>query len=94
MRLTAVLLLLLPALLPAQADPPALSLEEAIRAAMEHNHLLKAGEARVEGAAARVDEAESYRFPSVDAFSGFIWTDQPASVFAMAMNQKVGLAAR
>lgn len=100
MRLTALLILIFSATLtaqsppatpagaPLQEPPPPLTLEAAVRAALEHNHLLKAGEARLEGAAARVDEAEGYRFPSLDAFTGFVRTDQPASVFAMEMNQK------
>ncbi len=88
MRLMLILLLLLPVIAAAQPPPPALTLEEAVRAALEHNHLLKAGEARVEGAAARLDEAESHRYPVLEAFSGFVRTDQPASVFAMEMNQK------
>jgi outer membrane protein TolC len=92
MRRLPFLILLLPAILAAQAPtpepPPALTLEEAIQAALEHNHLLKAGQARLEGAAARVEEAESYRFPSLDAFTGFVRTDQPASAFALDLNQK------
>ncbi len=92
MRRLPFLILLLPALLAAQEPtpepPPTLTLEEAILAALEHNPLLKAGQARVEGAAARVEEAESYRFPSLDAFTGFVRTDQPASVFALDLNQK------
>lgn len=88
MRSSVILLLLVSGAFNAGAAVQALTLEEAIQSALEHNHLLKAGAARMEGAAARVDEAESARYPSVEGFSGVIRTDQPASVFAMEMNQK------
>jgi len=84
MRRTWILALMFPALLSAQT----LTLDDAVRKAMEHNAMLKAEEARVTGAAAREKEARSFMLPQLEASSGFVRTDQPASVFAMELNRK------
>ena len=84
MRRTWILAIVFPALLSAQT----LTLDDAVQKAMEHNAMLKAEEARVTGAVAQEKEARSYLLPQVEASSGFVRTNQPASVFAMKLNQK------
>ena len=74
--------------LPLLTTASPLTLQEARRKAMENNHRLKATRLAESEAAAQRKMAEAMRLPRIDFNSSFIRTDQPASAFALTLNQK------
>lgn len=82
--------LLLPPLLAAAAagagEP--LSLDQAIATALESNPAVRAARATADAAASRLEQARGARMPRIDLVEAFNWTDQPASVFALQLNQE------
>lgn len=67
-------------------DP--LTAEAAVRSALESNPVVVAARAEAEAAAARSDQARSWRLPTLDLAEVFSYTDNPAEVFAMTLNQR------
>ncbi|HPR65293.1 MAG TPA: TolC family protein [Thermoanaerobaculia bacterium] len=84
MRLWVFVFLVVPQLLLAET----LTLQQARERALQSNNLLKAQASKVEAAEAVRNQATSYRLPSLDINSSYIRTNQPASAFALKMNQK------
>lgn len=82
--------LLLPPLLAAAAagagEP--LKLDQAIATALESSPAVRAAQAAADAAASRLEQARGARLPRLDLVEAFTWTDQPASVFALELNQE------
>ena len=65
-----------------------LTLEAAVAKALDQNPSLQAQEAKAEAAQARSREAQGNRWPTVDLMETFAYSDNPAEVFAMTLNQE------
>jgi outer membrane protein len=59
----------------------------AVAAALENNPLVGAALAEAQASEARADQARGFRLPRVDLSEAFSYTDNPAEVFAMTLNQ-------
>ncbi len=68
-------------------EPPVLTLERAIEIALDGNRDLRAAQARLEAAAAGVDEARSYRLPKLELDGIYQHTDNPVLVFSNLLGQ-------
>ncbi len=68
-------------------EPPVLTLERAIEIALDGNRDLRAAQARLEAAAAGVDEARSYRLPKLELDGIYQQTDNPVLVFSNLLGQ-------
>jgi outer membrane protein len=66
----------------------AVTLDEAIRAALEANPDLQAAEARVESARAMQRQARSAYYPWVDVAANYTRSDNPPQAFMMTLNQR------
>lgn len=73
---------------PARAQTGVLTLEEAVRIAMEDNHRLQASTAGVRMAEARAQEARSARLPRVEIQENFQSTTNPVFVFSNLLAQE------
>jgi outer membrane protein len=65
-----------------------LTLGEAVAAAVGNSRELAAASARAAAAASRVDASKSHRLPKLSLSESFIYTDNPAEVFALSLNQE------
>ncbi|MEN8164691.1 MAG: TolC family protein [Acidobacteriota bacterium] len=65
-----------------------LTLQQAITTALEHNRTIAASSAKFSAAQAREEQSEGYRLPTVDLMEVFSYTDNPAEVFALTLNQR------
>lgn len=64
-----------------------LSLDEAVSAALVSNPEVTAARARADAAAARYDGGKQHRMPKIGLSESFVYTDNPAEVFALTLNQ-------
>ena len=64
-----------------------LTLDQAISHAINGNPAVLAAAAEAEAATARSHQANGFRLPKVDLMETFSYTDNPAEVFAMTLNQ-------
>lgn len=71
----------------ASAGEP-LSAATAVATALENNPLVTAARAEAQASAARADQAKGFRLPTVDLSEVFSYSDNPAEVFAMTLNQR------
>ncbi len=70
------------------AAAPDLTLEQAVAAALAGNPEIRAAQARADAAAARLDGGRSRRLPKIGLSESFVYTDNPAEVFALTLNQE------
>ncbi len=68
-------------------EPPVLTLERAIEIALDGNRDLRAAQARLEAAAAGLDEARSFRLPRLELDGIYQRTDNPVLVFSNLLGQ-------
>jgi len=64
-----------------------LTLDEAVATALANNPEVTASQARAEAAAARLEAGKSYRMPKIGLSESFVYTNNPAEVFALTLNQ-------
>lgn len=86
MRWLALTILLSIALAPAAAAAE-LTLDEAVRAALDNSPVARAASERSLAAAARSREAKGHRWFSLDLSEIYSYSNNPAEVFAMKLNQ-------
>lgn len=67
----------------------ALTLDEALTAAREHNPSLEAAAQRLDAASAAIRSARSGYYPTVTLSGGYTRTDNPGQAFFMDLNQRV-----
>ncbi len=72
----------------AAASAPAVTVDEAIRAALDANPDLQAAEARVDSARAMQRQARSAYYPWVDVSANVARSDNPPQAFMMTLNQR------
>jgi outer membrane protein TolC len=65
-----------------------LNLEESVATALANNPEVRAAEARADAARARLDSGRSHRLPKIGLSESFVYTDNPAEVFALTLNQE------
>jgi outer membrane protein TolC len=65
-----------------------LTVEEAVASAIGNNPAVHAAHERAQAAAARAKQAKGHRYPKLDLSETFIYTDTPAEVFALKLNQE------
>ena len=65
-----------------------LSLEEAIRTALEKNPRLTAARFQVDASTAKISQARSGLYPRIDFSESFARTNNPAQAFALRLNQE------
>jgi outer membrane protein TolC len=65
-----------------------LTLDEAVTTALASNPAVQAAAARAEAEAARHDQARAHRWGRLDLAETFNYTDNPAEVFALTLNQE------
>jgi outer membrane protein TolC len=65
-----------------------LTLGEAVAAASGNSRELAAARERAAAAASRADASRSHRLPKISLSESFIYTDNPAEVFALSLNQE------
>jgi outer membrane protein len=66
----------------------AVTLDEAIEAALENSPTLQAAERRIDSARALLRQARSYYYPSVGLAANYGLTDNPPQAFMMQLNQR------
>lgn len=89
MRLLSTLLIPLTlTLMQAVAAAEELTLEGAVRFAIENNPAVRSARAEADAAEARARQARGFRLPSVDLMHSFSRTDNPAEAFALQLNQE------
>ncbi len=64
-----------------------LTLDDAVEAALTANPALHAAEARAEAGTARFEQAKGHRWGRLDLAETFSYSDNPAEVFALTLNQ-------
>ena len=79
--------LLLAALLAAPAAR-AVTLDEAVQAALENSPTLQAAENRIDSAQAMLRQAKSYYYPSIGLSATYAVSDNPPQAFMMSLNQR------
>ena len=79
--------LFLAALLAAPAAR-AVTLDEAVQAALENSPTLQAAESRIDSAQAMLRQAKSYYYPSIGLSSTYARSDNPPQAFMMTLNQR------
>ena len=67
---------------------PAVTLDEAVQAALDHSPTLQAAESRIGAARAMLRQAQSYYYPSIGVSAGYSASDNPIQVFMMQLNQR------
>ncbi len=67
----------------------AITLEECIKASLDHNPSIEAALHRIDAASAAVTEARSAFFPTLSLSAGYTRTDNPPQAFFSALNQRV-----
>ena len=66
----------------------AVTLDQAIQAALENSPTLQAAEGHIDSAAAMLRQAQSYYFPSVGLSATYARSDNPPQAFMMTLNQR------
>lgn len=66
----------------------AVTLDEAVQAALDNSPTLQAAESRIGAARAMLRQAQSYYYPSVGVSAGYSASDNPIQVFMMQLNQR------
>jgi outer membrane protein TolC len=69
------------------ASAQELSLDAALRAALQNNPEVAAARERAAAAAKRLDGGKSHRLPKIGLSETFVYTNNPAEVFALTLNQ-------
>ncbi len=64
-----------------------LTLDDAVRTAVAGNPEVVAARARADAADARLEGGKSHRMPKIGLSESFVYTDNPAEVFALTLNQ-------
>ena len=85
MRTYLLILILVIAATPASAQE--LTLDAAVDAALANNPEVMAARERAAAAAKRYDGGKSHRLPKIGLSESFIYTNNPAEVFALTLNQ-------
>ncbi len=75
------------ALLAAPAAP-AVTLDDAIQAALDNSPTLQAAESRIDSAEAMLSQAKSYYYPSIGLSATYARSDNPPQAFMMTLNQR------
>ena len=70
------------------AAPAALTFETALSRVLTDNPDARIAESRIAGAQAMLQQAQAALRPQVAVQSSYAWTNQPVSVFGMALNQR------
>src|SRR3990170_1346415 len=86
-RVMLLLILAMPAAAAAQGPAP-LTLDEAVRLALERNPSMHAARAASDEAAARVTQARAGYLPRVDVMEGWQRSNQPVFVFGSLLGQR------
>jgi len=86
-RSTLLMLLITLAGWPLVSAEETLTASAAVRTALENNPLIGAARAEAQAAEARSKEVRAFRLPRVGLSEVFSYTDNPAEVFAMTLNQ-------
>jgi outer membrane protein TolC len=81
-------LVLVAALLLAAPAVHAVTLDEAVQAALDNSPTLQAAESRIGAAQAMLRQAKSYYYPSVGVSAGYSASDNPIQAFMMELNQR------
>jgi outer membrane protein TolC len=71
----------------ATAGAQELSLHSAVDAALQGNPEVAAARERAAAASKRIDGGKSYRLPKIGLSESFVYTNNPAEVFALTLNQ-------
>ena len=66
----------------------AVTLDEAVQAALENSPTLQAAESRIDSAQALLRQAKSYYYPSIGASANYARSDNPPQAFMMTLNQR------
>ena len=66
----------------------AVTLDEAVRAALENSPTLQAAESRIDSARAMLRQAKSYYYPSIGLSATYAVSDNPPQAFMMSLNQR------
>ena len=76
------------AVLLAGTTAQAITLDEAIQAALDHSPTLEASARRIDAAQAMLRQAKSYYYPSIGASANYARSDNPPQAFMMTLNQR------
>jgi outer membrane protein TolC len=82
------LLLAAASLVAVGATAQTLSVEDAVRVALSSNPEVMAASARADAAAAQAEQAGGHQWPRLSLMEMFTYTDSPADVFALQLNQR------
>ena len=66
----------------------AVTLDEAVQAALENSPTLQAAESRIDSAQAMLRQAKSYYYPSIGLAANYGISDNPPQAFMMTLNQR------
>ncbi|HPT17644.1 MAG TPA: TolC family protein, partial [Kiritimatiellia bacterium] len=66
----------------------AVTLDQAIQAALDHSPTLEAAASRIDSAQAMLRQAKSYYYPSIGASANYARSDNPPQAFMMTLNQR------
>ncbi|NCD22209.1 MAG: TolC family protein [Spartobacteria bacterium] len=66
----------------------AVTLDDAVAAALENSPTLQAAEARIDSAQAMLQQAKSYYYPSIGLSAAYTRSDNPIQAFMMQLNQR------
>ena len=66
----------------------AVTLDEAVRAALENSPTLQAAESRIDSARAMLRQAKSYYYPAIGLSAAYAVSDNPPQAFMMSLNQR------
>ena len=66
----------------------AVTLDDAVAAALENSPTLQAAEARIDSAQAMLQQAKSYYYPSLGLSASYTRSDNPIQAFMMQLNQR------
>ena len=66
----------------------AVTLDDAVRAALENSPTLQAAESRIDSAQAMLRQAKSYYYPSIGLAATYAASDNPPQAFMMTLNQR------
>ena len=66
----------------------AVTLDDAVAAALENSPTLQAAEARIDSAQAMLQQAQSYYYPSLGLSASYTRSDNPIQAFMMQLNQR------
>ena len=82
------LLIAATSLIPVAASAQPLSVEDAVRLALTSNPEVMAASARADAAEARAEQAGGHQWPRLSLMEMVTYTDSPADVFALQLNQR------